>query len=287
MLFTVSLLTLAASGINGVLDTRTSQSTAKPSCSLPGYGAQSGGELGYYRYLSNTNIAACQELCRRDSECHSFSSYDKGGSGNCYLYKSPADQVIRTSYPDYSVSDKSCNLGNELQECFLPGYGGAVIGINGFLEVVENVKVSICRSHCDAHPECNSFSGRDDDASTCYLYSWQAENIARVELVGYVIYAQGCSVNAAPKCNLAGWGSLSGGQFGYYRSVTGKSLAGCQTECRQDISCRAFCGITGTASTGNCYLYSVPADYVYRTSYSTYDVFDLRCSISCNTVSEV
>lgn len=252
-----------------------SQPTSVPglSCSLPGWSSS------YYKYFAYANRAACQDLCYKDQQCESFSAYSAGGSGNCYLYSKPASQVPRTAYSGYAVYDSGCPLGTSPEQCNLPGRGADFGGNLGYYKEFDSVTLSECQSICQLDKICQSFSGPQGQVSgNCYLYKVHSEKVVRSEYKDYFVFDRRCNLDTPPDCNLPGWGPLSGGQFGYYRQIANIKLAACKDLCSKDISCRAF-SAPAQGNAGTCYLYSVPADAVYRTAYSGYGVFDLRCNV--------
>lgn len=72
-------------------------------CGVPGWGRRT-----IYKTFAGVNLAGCKTRCLADLGCKSYSDDSRGGTGNCYLYKTAVKDTPYAPYPNWAMYDRNC-----------------------------------------------------------------------------------------------------------------------------------------------------------------------------------
>ncbi|KAH7187141.1 hypothetical protein DER44DRAFT_736819 [Fusarium oxysporum] len=149
---------------------------------------------GWYDMKSGVDLANCQNICKADNKCLSFSdSKLPSGPHNCYLYDKetaslPSGNYGSTPWVQY---DKRCG---PVPIPSAPSCGVEIWG-QGWYSVRTGVNLANCKSLCFADTRCLSYSANKFNTGAyinCYLYDKETAALVPGKWENWIQYDKRC-----------------------------------------------------------------------------------------------
>ncbi|KAF4948573.1 hypothetical protein FGADI_9568 [Fusarium gaditjirri] len=168
--------------------TQLAQYQKPPSCGVDKWGQ------GWYDIKMGVDLANCQNICKADAKCLSFSNNKlSSGPHNCYLYDKetaslPSGNYGSTPWVQY---DKRCG---PVPIPSAPSCGVEIWG-QGWYNVKYGVNLANCKSLCFADAKCLSYSANKFNTGSpinCYLYDKETAALVPGKWENWIQYDRRC-----------------------------------------------------------------------------------------------
>ncbi|KAF5697966.1 PAn-2 domain-containing protein [Fusarium mundagurra] len=167
--------------------TQLDQCQKPPSCGVDKWGQ------GWYDVKINVNLVNCQNICKADPKCLSFSdSKLTTGPQNCYLYDKETARVPHGTYAGWVQYDKRCGPVPNIPS---PPSCGVEIWGQGWYSVRTGVNLANCKSLCFADSRCLSYSANKFNTGAyinCYLYDKETAALVPGKWENWIQYDKRC-----------------------------------------------------------------------------------------------
>lgn len=256
----------------------TSEPNPNPQCAVPGWGSTT-----YYKSVGGMPLAKCNETCRADTECRSYSDDMRGETGNCYLYRTMVKDTPFGPYPNWGMYDRECIAKPpptpEKPQCAVPGWGSKT-----YYKLLPGMPLKTCKETCLADSLCNAYSDNmEGQTGNCYLYKTSVKDTSFEPYPNWGMYDRDCGKEPEPElqCSVPGWGYKT-----YYKVYSGKSITKCKEACQADPECKSYSDDVRSV-TGDCYFYKARVKDTPTWDLTNWEMFDRDCGNDCKPKSKL